>query len=40
MKDFVSWGLDRGQTLAEPIGYVPLPPEVVTRANGLVGRVQ
>ena len=40
VKDFVSWGLQHGQALAEPIGYVPLPPEVVARANELVEMVK
>ncbi|MEO1192228.1 MAG: phosphate ABC transporter substrate-binding protein PstS [Pseudomonadota bacterium] len=44
MKDalagFITWGLDQGQTQAEGLGYIPLPPSVVAKSKALLAEVQ
>jgi phosphate transport system substrate-binding protein len=39
LKDFVWWGLSRGQSYAEALGYIPLPQEMISRASEIVDRV-
>jgi phosphate transport system substrate-binding protein len=39
LKDFVWWGLSRGQPYAEEMGYIPLPQQMVSRASEIVDRV-
>ncbi len=36
---FVAWGLDQGQTMAEDLGYVPLPAVVVEKSKALLATV-
>ncbi len=36
MQDLVRFGLTDGQKDAETLGYIPLPPEVVTKATGAI----
>ncbi len=33
LKEFVSYGLTTGQSFSDPLGYLPLPAEIVTRAQ-------
>jgi len=39
IKDFVWWGLSRGQDYAKEIGYIPVPSTMVARASEVVDRV-
>jgi phosphate transport system substrate-binding protein len=40
LKQFVTWCLKDGQTFSEPLGYVRLAPQVVTRALEALDRIQ
>jgi phosphate transport system substrate-binding protein len=40
LKDFVTYGLTEGQSLAVPLGYIPLPADVVARANAALESIQ
>lgn len=40
LKDFVTYALTEGQTLATSLGYIPLPESVVAKANAALGTVQ
>ncbi|MCP5363698.1 MAG: phosphate ABC transporter substrate-binding protein PstS [Hyphomicrobiales bacterium] len=40
VKDFVTWGLTRGQALSDEIGFIPLPEEVVALASQKVNSIQ
>jgi phosphate transport system substrate-binding protein len=37
---FLRWGLHEGQTLAPALGYAPLPPELVVRAESAVQELE
>lgn len=39
LKNFVWWGLTKGQVYAEELGYIPLPQRVVSRASEIVDRI-
>jgi phosphate transport system substrate-binding protein len=39
VKDAVAWGLDNGQSIAEEMGYIPLPDDVRERAKLLVDSI-
>jgi phosphate transport system substrate-binding protein len=36
MRDLVTFGLTEGQKDAESLGYIPLPPAVVTKATDAI----
>ena len=40
LKDFVTYALTEGQTLATSLGYIPLPEPVVAKANAALGTVE
>jgi phosphate transport system substrate-binding protein len=40
LKDFVTYALTEGQTLATSLGYIPLPESVVAKANAALGTVE
>lgn len=40
LKDFVSYCLTEGQTLATELGYIPLPESVVSRANTALSSIR
>jgi phosphate transport system substrate-binding protein len=40
MGDFVRWALTKGQSMAEPLTYSPLPPEVITKAERAVAKIR
>jgi phosphate transport system substrate-binding protein len=40
IRDVLNWSLTQGQTVADDLGYIPLPASVVTRAKGIVGRIR
>jgi phosphate transport system substrate-binding protein len=40
LKDFVTYALTEGQTLATSLGYIPLPEPVVAKANAALGTVK
>jgi len=40
LKDFVTYGLTEGQSLATQLGYIPLPESVVAKANAALGKVE
>jgi phosphate transport system substrate-binding protein len=40
LKAFLSWGLENGQALAEPIGYLPLPASTASRALEIVQSIE
>ncbi|HEY9875606.1 MAG TPA: phosphate ABC transporter substrate-binding protein PstS [Candidatus Obscuribacterales bacterium] len=39
-KDVMNWALTDGQKLSDGLGYVPLPPEVVTKAQAAVNTIK
>src|SRR5262249_28112550 len=39
LKSFVTWGLTAGQDLSRELGYIPLPPSVVSRSLAALGRL-
>ena len=39
LKEFVTWGLTRGQALSRSLGYIPLPAEVATLSLAAVDRI-
>jgi phosphate transport system substrate-binding protein len=40
LRDLFAWGLDDGQQYAADLGYVPLPPEVVQKAQAALQTVK
>ncbi len=40
LRDLVAWTLEDGQTMAEELGYIPLPPEVVERVQAEIPSIQ
>jgi phosphate transport system substrate-binding protein len=40
LKDVLKWGLTDGQKLSDQLGYVPLPPEVVTKVTAAVETIK
>jgi phosphate transport system substrate-binding protein len=38
--DFLKWALGDGQKLAAPLGYAPLPPNVVKMEMAALGRIK
>jgi phosphate transport system substrate-binding protein len=40
LKDFVTYGLTEGQSFAVELGYIPLPAEVVAKANAALGTIE
>ena len=40
VKSFVTYGLTKGQAIAPQLGYVTLPPEVVTKAQAALETVK
>ncbi|MFZ4483029.1 MAG: phosphate ABC transporter substrate-binding protein PstS [Chthoniobacterales bacterium] len=40
LKDFITYGLTEGQSLAVSLGYIPLPEMVVAKANAALDTVQ
>jgi phosphate transport system substrate-binding protein len=40
LKDVMNWALTDGQKLSDGLGYVPLPPEVVTKAQAAVNTIK
>ena len=40
LKDFVSYGLTEGQSLATDLGYIPLPEAVVAKANAALAAIE
>lgn len=40
LKDFVQYGLTEGQSVAIPLGYIPLPDAVVARARAVLDTVE
>ncbi len=40
LKDVLKWGLTDGQKLSAELGYVPLPPEVVTKVTAAVETIK
>lgn len=40
LKDFITYGLTEGQALAPELGYIPLPEEVVSRANAALSSIK
>jgi len=40
LKDFITYALTEGQTLATSLGYIPLPESVVAKANAALGTVE
>jgi phosphate transport system substrate-binding protein len=40
LRAFLTWGLEDGQALAEPIGYIPLPASTVDRAREIVRAIR
>ncbi len=40
LKNAVAWGLSEGQSIAEGIGYIPLPEEITSRANEALASIQ
>ncbi len=40
LKDFVTYGLTEGQSFAVDLGYIPLPAEVVAKANAALGTIE
>jgi hypothetical protein len=40
MVDFMKWALTEGQKFAAPLGYAPLPENVVKLELGALGRVK
>ena len=40
MADFLQWALTDGQSMAEPLTYSPLPPEVIAKAQKAVAKIR
>jgi len=40
LKDFITYGLTEGQSLATGLGYIPLPESVVAKANAALGTIE
>ncbi len=40
LRTFLEWGLAEGQELAEPLGYMPLPPEASEAARRVLDRMK
>jgi phosphate transport system substrate-binding protein len=40
MKKFLTWMLEDGQTLAPPLLYAPLPPQVISLERAAISTVQ
>ena len=40
LKDFVTYGLTEGQKYAAELGYIPLPEEVISRANAALSSIR
>jgi phosphate transport system substrate-binding protein len=40
LRDVLNWSLTQGQSVADDLGYIPLPASVATRAKSLVGRIR
>jgi len=36
----ILWALDNGQTIADELGYIPLPPEVITRIKAALETIE
>ncbi|MBR8827602.1 MAG: phosphate ABC transporter substrate-binding protein PstS [Gomphosphaeria aponina SAG 52.96 = DSM 107014] len=39
-KGVMLWALDNGQTIADDLGYIPLPPEVITRIKDAMETIE
>ncbi len=39
MKEAIGWGLEQGQPIAESMGYIPVPPTMISRAKDALARI-
>lgn len=40
LKGAINWGLDKGQAIAEEMGYIPLPEVMIGKARAALARIQ